>query len=790
MKHVLLFSLFLHTCLFSMAGTFTSNGTGPWNNPGTWIVVGDANGIPDTDDDITILSGHQITVVSGINGYCRNLTVNIGGTITINSAVLYINGDYQNDGAETSSGSVSFKSPGTEISGSGTFGQSVRYTFANTRNIQAGTTITKNVNVRFLDNAVINNSGTLSLATVINGTNVTFTNTATGSLTLRASGFLTGSGNVFNANASGNSVTVQYNSATIPTASASTYHHLTINGTTVSQSTSTIVNGNFTVNGSRSFNMNGQDLVVSGNFANSGTISNGSTRTLTLNSATTQNFSSSTAFSIGTLNISSGTSATMTSGIVNVVSTLDITTAATLNINGGATLTLVSDATSTARIDQLHASANITGNITVQRFISARTAGYSDMSSPVQGSTFADWDNELLFVYGYNPPDQFPSAWGYSETAWDYVAITSAATALTPGLGYEVYLDSDGSQTTFNATTVNTIGTPNYGDIDVSGQCTLVNDGWNLVGNPYASHINFSTFRTASGGTINATWMFYDEAIEDFQSISGGTVEPHGGFWIEVNSGSPTVLFQENQKTSSTSSSYRSGTMDKFNIRLESNGLTRFTSNTQFVFGDFSKSYVNGEDVTFMKVPHPDAPALYSMVDNKRLRVNYMQQEDEQHIPLFINVSLEGLYTLSASNIEMAELAGYSCVILEDRKTGQRHDLRQSGYVFEASSMDADRFVLHLSNNGCEKIAPVTSLDDFAEINKNANGTFVAFNFEETNAAAISVVNLLGQPIIAGMQVEAKDQVIYLAIPESFSGIYLVNVQVGDKIITRKFFKE
>jgi hypothetical protein len=40
------------------------------------------------------------------------------------------------------------------------------------------------------------------------------------------------------------------------------------------------------------------------------------------------------------------------------------------------------------------------------------------------------------------------------------------------------------------------------------------------------------------------------------------------------------------------------------------------------------------------------------------------------------------------------------------------------------------------------------------------------------------------------MQVEAKDQVIYLAIPESFSGIYLVNVQVGDKIITRKFFKE
>jgi hypothetical protein len=36
-----------------MAGTFTSNGTGPWNNPGTWIVVGDANGIPDTDDDIT-----------------------------------------------------------------------------------------------------------------------------------------------------------------------------------------------------------------------------------------------------------------------------------------------------------------------------------------------------------------------------------------------------------------------------------------------------------------------------------------------------------------------------------------------------------------------------------------------------------------------------------------------------------------------------------------------------------------------------------------------------------------
>lgn len=790
MKHFLLFSILLHTCLFASAGTFTSNGTGPWDQPGTWIAVGDANGIPDSDDNVTILSGHSVTVGSGINGFCLNLTINPGGVLAVGSAVLYISGDYVNNGQESSSGAISFKTPGTSISGSGTFGQSVRYTIANTRTIQAGTNITKNVNVRFLDNATITNNGSFSLATVINGNNVTFTNGPTGTLTLRTSGFLSASGNVFNANASGNTVIIQYNSAAIPSASGNTFHHLTINGTSVSQSASTIVNGNFTVNGSRSFNMNNLDLTVGGNFANSGSISNSAGRTLTLTSATTQNVATSSALSLGALTVSSGTSATITSGIINITGTLDITTAATLNINGGATVTLVSDASATARIDQLHASANITGNLTVQRFISARTAGYSDMSSPVQGSTFADWDNELLFIYGYNPPGQYPSAWGYSESAWDYVPITAAGTALTPGLGYEVYLDSDGSQTTFNATTVNTVGTPNYGDIDVSGQCTFVNDGWNLVGNPYASHISFNTFRTASGGTINATWMFYDEAIEDFQSISGGTVEPHGGFWIEVNSGSPTVVFQENQKTSSTSSSYRSGTMDKFNIRLESNGLTRFTSNTQFVFGDFSTAYVNGEDVTFMKVPHPDAPALYSMADSKRLRVNYLQKEDEQHLPLFIHVSLEGLYTISASNIETAELAGYSCVILEDRKTGQRHDLRQSGYVFEASSMDADRFVLHLSNNGCEKIAPVSQIGDFAEINKNANGTYVAFNLEETAAAAISVVNLLGQPIATAIQVDAKDQVVYLEIPAEFSGIYLVNVQIGDKIITRKFFKE
>ena len=65
MKKILLLSTTILLSNLLLAGTFDSNvATGNYNVAATWILTGgtDADGIPDADDDITILAGHDITI--------------------------------------------------------------------------------------------------------------------------------------------------------------------------------------------------------------------------------------------------------------------------------------------------------------------------------------------------------------------------------------------------------------------------------------------------------------------------------------------------------------------------------------------------------------------------------------------------------------------------------------------------------------------------------------------------------------------------------------------------------
>ena len=70
--------------------TFESTGvTSDWNTATTWnetIALGDADGIPDKDDIVIILTGH--TIDCGNTGFneCLSLTVNPGGIINLNSS--------------------------------------------------------------------------------------------------------------------------------------------------------------------------------------------------------------------------------------------------------------------------------------------------------------------------------------------------------------------------------------------------------------------------------------------------------------------------------------------------------------------------------------------------------------------------------------------------------------------------------------------------------------------------------------------------------------------------------
>ncbi|MDZ7650088.1 MAG: hypothetical protein U5K54_24830 [Cytophagales bacterium] len=66
---------------YGQVSTFTSNVVaGNWNAPGSWTEVGsDVDNIPDADDIVIILSGHNISLNGGRSA--NSVTINAGGTL-------------------------------------------------------------------------------------------------------------------------------------------------------------------------------------------------------------------------------------------------------------------------------------------------------------------------------------------------------------------------------------------------------------------------------------------------------------------------------------------------------------------------------------------------------------------------------------------------------------------------------------------------------------------------------------------------------------------------------------
>ena len=51
-------------------GTFQSVSSGAWSSASTWQLIGgsDADGVPDSNDIVTIMSGHTVTVAATTQG--------------------------------------------------------------------------------------------------------------------------------------------------------------------------------------------------------------------------------------------------------------------------------------------------------------------------------------------------------------------------------------------------------------------------------------------------------------------------------------------------------------------------------------------------------------------------------------------------------------------------------------------------------------------------------------------------------------------------------------------------
>ncbi|MFI5160143.1 MAG: DUF2341 domain-containing protein [Sphingobacteriales bacterium] len=329
-----------------------------------------------------------------------------------------------------------------------------------------------------------------------------------------------------------------------------------------------------TIANGASFSLNGHTLSVGCNIYNSsgGQILYGSSNTsgITWNgSAATQTYTGTNTTNTAqlgsmTINNSAGGTVTLSGGPVDIYSSLNLTKGNLVISASPTVLTLKSTATQTANVTAITSGYTITGNVSVERYITGGASiyrGYRLFSSPVYSTTVGTNNvysinylknsiyltgtsisggldntvaaNPTIYLYrenmiplyttflnsNFNGINNINSSPAYSMDDATYTSIN-----IPVGNGYLCFFRGDRSVKTFaqetvttyvpQSATLSTTGTLNQGQIAVRDWFTpAVNTlsytfaspaatrGYNLVGNPYACAIDWETFQTSTTTT-------------------------------------------------------------------------------------------------------------------------------------------------------------------------------------------------------------------------------------------------------------------------------------------------
>lgn len=760
---------------------FTANVTLPLST-GLWI--NNASAIVNTTGGTITLYG-KLTVTSGtlnIGNATNNNLTSYGGVVTFNGGSINIAGRLDKAGTPALSffnmtnGTLTLNTVGSTTVGAAPFRMDE---VGSTFNMSGGTVIIRKAGAGNLGYVNTGSTGSVTGGTlqigdaftpaaqkiqinstkeignlVINSTNATAilnTNSLTvandvtinsGSLNANNLNLTLGGNWLDNGTFISGTGTVTFNGSaqTITKTTGETFNHLTLSGSgTKTLGGNVTTNGNLTINSTaildittNNYNLNiGRNWLNNGNFlAQNGTVTfNGSAAQAIGGTAVTN-------FNHITLNNAAGASLTNAQNLIGTL-TLSVGTFAT----NSQTFTLLSNINGTARIAAIPAGADITGNITMQRYIGAGATNWRFLTTAVQGTTIADWTDDFIMsgFTGSQYPDwpsasnPWPSIYFYDETAAGvqdngYIAASNTTNAINPGQGLWVW--SGDTITGTQPFTVDVVGPANKGNINLPVSFTNTGnagDGWNMIGNPYPSVIDWDSPNWTKSNINNAIYI-WNPQNQQFASYVFG-IGTNGGsryiassqaFWVQANAASPTVQITENCKSAVNQAFIKDAVADQ---QLLTFGLQKGTYNDEAVLR-FIDGATDNFDANFdaLKLASGDVDMPYISLINysNDLSVNSYNLGQQISMPIKVLSTTSGNATLTFTKNNLIDL---SCATLEDLHTGVKTDvIANSSYTFfHTDTTTSARFILHVWNNKTKEVVDPTCFE-------SSNGEIIALN--------------------------------------------------------------
>jgi hypothetical protein len=511
-----------------------------------------------------------------------------------------------------------------------------------------------------------------------------------------------------------------------------------------------------------------------------------------------------------TKTMASGTFSLSSAGVLSMLGTNSSNVLAT-----GGLLTLNSDITGSATVAAINNGQAITGNVNVQRFLTGGTTtyrGYRLLSSAVNAGGGVYSMNYVInscYVNGSMGPaggfdavgnpnlylfreNLAPANTYFTNGNFRGVSNISAAPSYTMdgdggpfnvpvGNGFLFFFRGDRS-TSFASkttppypapenTTLTETGPLNQGQITVYDWYTPTspNLGWtttagngavqgfNLVGNPYASSINWDTYNTTTSTTgiyapnVGAFIYLLDPVSKNYNVYQAGTggvgtiasansnIIPSGqGFFVVATSASAQLIFNESAKTNGQASASNGnlflGTPAQAAVSQYLNlKLLKDSVNADGIIINFKSGASNGfavnEDAIYRT--GNGLSSLSSMsADNIALAVNTMPlPKQNQVIPLKVNVSTDGIYQINMAAIKSIP-AIYEIWLMDAYKKDSLDMRANATYNFnvyraDTNSFGAHRFTLLLRQNPAQGV----HLLNFTAL-KSKNGSNVTWQTE------------------------------------------------------------
>ncbi len=402
------------------------------------------------------------------------------------------------------------------------------------------------------------------------------------------------------------------------------------------------------------------------------------------------------------------------------------------------------------------------GSCRVKRAISGNVSHF--ISSPV--------GNELVnifsgaFVYHYDEPG----------SAWESM---SSGNSLEDMKGYSVLF--------FDDTEIEFSGSLQSGRI--SFNASDQGGGFNLVGNPYPSAVDWS--KTGWTKTnIASTIAFWNGENYSYQrqgtswkpDVEGSTenatsiIPAAQGFFIK-SEGTGTLSVSNSARVHETQKYYKSGQKPILSyIRLEASGNGR----TDYTIVTFEENATEGYELSLdgakLFSPHNLVPQIYSFAENKseKLAINAMPVlTGSKTIPLGFraNTGSQWIIGLNEENYVLHD------IILEDKVNNEFTDLKKARYSFTSSAGDfTNRFLLHISQVSTGTQFNLPGVGAQIRVYSAQSSVYVSFSESLSLTKQICIFDVSGRKVY-------DDKVSFTGIkklPANLkSGCYLVHVRSG-----------